>query len=148
METENGGAPFGDGLKSWLVKSPGFNADKVHTPLWLVLQSGPISGVLSHWEMFSRLRRLGKPVELYVMPDVEHGSHNPQNPRQVVALQQGEVDWFDFWLNGREDPDPKKADQYVRWRKLRALHEADLAELKAAAPKASATVNASVMATH
>jgi hypothetical protein len=28
------------------------------------------------------------------------------------------VDWFDFWLNGHEDPDPEKADQYRRWRGL------------------------------
>jgi hypothetical protein len=35
------------------------------------------------------------------------------------------VDWFDFWLNGREDPDLKKAEQYERWRKLRELHEAN-----------------------
>jgi hypothetical protein len=29
------------------------------------------------------------------------------------------VDWFDFWLNSHEDPDPSKAEQYSRWRKLR-----------------------------
>jgi len=36
------------------------------------------------------------------------------------------VDWFSFWLKGEEDPDPAKAEQYKRWRKLRQQHEADL----------------------
>jgi hypothetical protein len=40
-----------------------------------------------------------------------------------MASQQGDVDWFDFWLNGHEDPDPTKADQYIRWRELRNLQE-------------------------
>jgi hypothetical protein len=29
------------------------------------------------------------------------------------------VDWYDFWLNGHDDPDPAKAEQYARWRELR-----------------------------
>ena len=125
METENGGAPFGEGLKQWLARSPSFNVEGSHTPLRIVLQSGPISFVLTLWEMFARLRRLEKPVELYVMPDVEHGSHLPQNPRQVAALIQGTVDWFDFWLNGHEDPDPARGEQYARWHKLRELQKKD-----------------------
>jgi hypothetical protein len=30
------------------------------------------------------------------------------------------VDWFDFWLNGHEETQPAKANQYTRWRALRA----------------------------
>jgi len=30
------------------------------------------------------------------------------------ASQQGNVDWFRFWLKGEEDPDPAKAEQYAR----------------------------------
>jgi dipeptidyl aminopeptidase/acylaminoacyl peptidase len=33
FEDINGGAPFGNGLKSWLKYSPGFNLDKVTTPV-------------------------------------------------------------------------------------------------------------------
>ena len=118
-----GARPFGDGLKVWLERAPAFNADKVRTPLRLQIESGGLSTVLAKWEMFSRLRQLGKPVEFYVIPDVEHGSHGLQNPAQCLAAQQGAVDWFDFWLNGREDLDPKKAQQYARWRKLRELQQ-------------------------
>jgi len=33
--------------------------------------------------------------------------------------QQGNVDWFVFWLKGEEDPASGKREQYARWRKLR-----------------------------
>jgi hypothetical protein len=61
---------------------------------------------------------------MYVMPQVDtHPSHNPQNPRQIIAIQDGVIDWFSFWLTGREDPDPNKRIQYERWRRLRDLRE-------------------------
>jgi dipeptidyl aminopeptidase/acylaminoacyl peptidase len=121
-----GTPPFGEGLKIWLQNAPGFNVEKIHTPLRMVEQSGGLFGVLAKWEIFSRLRYLNKPVEFYVVPDSEHGSHATQNPAQILAVQQGSVDWFDFWLNEYEDSSPQKAQQYERWRKLRQLHEADL----------------------
>jgi len=37
-----------------------------------------------------------------------------------MVSQQGNVDWFCFWLKGEEDPDPTKAEQYKRWRELRS----------------------------
>lgn len=125
----NGGAPFGEGLLRWIQHAPGFNADRVRAPLRKVEQSFGLYGVLLRWEMFSRLRYLGKPVELYVVPDFERGAHNTQNPRQIAALMQGSVDWFDFWLNDYERPDPAAASQYARWRQLRersnAIKDAD-----------------------
>jgi hypothetical protein len=120
----NGGAPFGEGLQRWLEHAPGFNADRIRAPLWKVAQQGGRFSVLAGWEIFSRLRYLKKPAEYYVMPDAEHhGAHNTQNPRQLRAVQEGSVDWFDFWLNGHEEADDKKSSQYERWRKLRQLHE-------------------------
>lgn len=119
----NGGEPFGDGLLSWLKNAPAFNADKVRTPLRLVEQSFGRYGALLRWEWFSRLRYLHKPVEMYLPPDPEHGAHNIQNPRQIAALMQGSIDWFEFWLRDYEDPSPAKAAQYERWRKLRAMTE-------------------------
>jgi dipeptidyl aminopeptidase/acylaminoacyl peptidase len=116
-----GASPFGPGLQQWVKRSPGFNADKIRAPLRLQLESGGLHHALSQWELFSRLRQLKRPVEFYIIPDVENGSHALQNPRQVYAAQQGAVDWFDFWLNGYEDADPKKAEQYARWRQLRDL---------------------------
>jgi len=117
----NGAAPFGEGLQAWFQRAPGFNAERIRTPLRLQVESGGLSYALSKWEMFVRLRRLGKPVELYIIPEIERGSHALQNPKQCQAAQEGAVDWFDFWLNDHEDASEKKDDQYVRWRALRDL---------------------------
>jgi hypothetical protein len=35
-----------------------------------------------------------------------------------LESQQGDVDWFRFWLQGYVDPDPSKRGQYRRWAKL------------------------------
>ena len=65
---------------------------------------------------FTALRENGWPVEMYVFPD-EH--HIKWQPAHRLAIYQRNLDWFDFWLNGREDPDPGKVVQYDRWRALR-----------------------------
>ncbi|HET9445548.1 MAG TPA: hypothetical protein VFO35_04770, partial [Steroidobacteraceae bacterium] len=38
-----------------------------------------------------------------------------------LAVYNRNVDWFRFWLQDIEDPEPGKAEQYERWRKLRQL---------------------------
>jgi Prolyl oligopeptidase family len=120
--------PFGDGLKTWLDESPAFNVERVRTPLQLLLYSASEGNTtfLWHWEMFSRLRFLHKPVELYVIPDIKHGSHQSQNPRQQLALQGRALDWWRFWLLDEEDADEGKREQYASWHVLRDQHAADL----------------------
>jgi hypothetical protein len=117
----NGAEAFGPGLANWLSEATGFNADRVRTPIRLQVNSGSGPGwALSHWELYSRLRRLSLPAELYVAPLMGQGTHNLQNPGQRMATVGGAVDWYDFWLNGHEDPDTAKAEQYQRWRRLKA----------------------------
>ena len=116
QEGLNGGPPFGAGLKSWIEHSPGFNIDRVRTPL-LITALRPNS-ILGEWEWFAGLRRLGKPVEMIY---IEDGSHELEKPWDRMISQGANVDWFTFWLKGEEDPDPAKVAQYVRWRELRNL---------------------------
>jgi hypothetical protein len=40
------------------------------------------------------------------------------NPLARLVTQGGAVDWYRFWLQGYEDPDPAKAEQYERWEDL------------------------------
>ena len=119
----NGGAqPFGTGLQEWLKRAPGFNADHIHTPLRLIGQSGGAELLMAKWEIYSRLRYLHKPVEFYMMADANtHPAHVPQNPRQIMGVQEGVIDWFSFWLLGREDSNPAKREQYQRWHAFAAL---------------------------
>jgi hypothetical protein len=115
----NGGPAFGAGLQTWLAHAPGFNAEHMHVPLMMIGQSGGIVQIIGEWEVYSRLRHLNKPVQMYMMPQADkHPAHNTQNPRQIIAVQQKAIDWVDFWLTGREDSRPDRREQYTRWHRL------------------------------
>lgn len=120
METIYGAAPFGAGLKRWEEQAPGFHLDQVQTPV-RIEAINPMS-VLQEWELYASLRTLDKPVDLIYFP---HGTHIHQKPLERLESQQGDVDWFRFWLQGYESPNPDDPDQYKRWERLRELRDAD-----------------------
>jgi dipeptidyl aminopeptidase/acylaminoacyl peptidase len=127
-EQRNGSEPFGAGLKDWLEHAPTFNVEHIRTPLLLMVTdsfAGRGAPLAMQWEMFSRLRHLKKPVELYVIPNIERGSHNLQNPTQVLALQQRTMDWWLYWLKDQRDPSESKRQQYAAWDRLRTLRDED-----------------------
>jgi hypothetical protein len=113
-----GGQPFGEGLRAWLQESPGFNLDKIGAPVRVEAYGAP--SLIYNWEAYAALRLQGKPVDLLFFPDARHVLTTPQ---ERFASEQGNVDWFTFWLKGDEDPDPTKAEQYSRWHGLRKLQE-------------------------
>lgn len=117
-EQLNGGkAPFSRaGLQLWLRESPSFNLDKVQAPLRLVALQ-PFSP-LECWEWFVGLRLQHKPVELIELPDA---SHLLVKPWEREVAQGGLVDWFAFWLKGEANNDPKKSQEFARWRRLSNL---------------------------
>lgn len=119
----NGTDPQGAGLKAWLDRAPGFNVDRIRTPLRIQSESEQGSGLIQGWEIFSGLRELDAPVEYYVLPNVHRSSHTIQNPHQVMVNQTGVVDWHAFWLLDHEDDDARKAEQYRRWRQLRTKRD-------------------------
>jgi dipeptidyl aminopeptidase/acylaminoacyl peptidase len=110
----NGGLPFGSGLDSWIKSSPGFNLDKVTAPVRLEYYGW--GGFLGGWQTFSGLTLLKKPVDFIWLP---YGTHLLVKPWERLVSQQGNVDWFDFWLNGEIDRDPSKRAEYERWEQLR-----------------------------
>jgi|HubBroStandDraft_1064217.scaffolds.fasta_scaffold06957_1 dipeptidyl aminopeptidase/acylaminoacyl peptidase len=109
----DGHKPFGQGLRHWIKRCSGFNTDRVQTPVRIVAQR-PLT-VLGEWEWFSALSILGKPVEMVLMQNDAHELVKPWD--RYISLE-GNVDWFDFWLNGHEDPDPEKSAQYRRWESM------------------------------
>jgi hypothetical protein len=115
-EKTNGGMPLGDHLISWSRSAPNFALDKAKTPL--LISSLETGELLAQWETYSWLRRLQKPVDMLWLKK-ESAPHIVVKPRERYISQQSAVDWFDFWLNGHEDPDPQKQEQYARWRALR-----------------------------
>lgn len=63
------------------------------------------------------LRAFGRPVEQIVYADEGHVKTQPRNRLEIYRRN---VQWFEFWLAGREDPDPVDPDQYARWRNPRS----------------------------
>jgi dipeptidyl aminopeptidase/acylaminoacyl peptidase len=115
-----GAKPFGQGLRQWFELAPSFHLDRVHTPL-MITAITPLS-ILEEWEIYSSLYQQHKPVDLIYIPK---GQHILQRPSERVASQQVTVDWFRFWLQDYEDPDPSKHLQYIRWRGIRDMQQAN-----------------------
>lgn len=72
------------------------------------------------WILYS-LEWLKKPVDAFAFRNVQHP---PVEAHDRYVQQELTVDWFDFWLNGAESDDPRKAEQYKRWRDLRKKKDA------------------------
>lgn len=98
----------------WRDMSLAQNAARIDTPLLMQLSDKEFRLAL---EAFSALREQHKPVEMYVFPEEAHIKWQPVHRR---AVYERNLDWFSFWLQGTEDPDPEKAEQYARWRVLRS----------------------------
>lgn len=98
FEKINEAKPIRDGLQKWFALAPGFHLDRVKTPL-RIEAIGPRS-VLLEWEIYSSLQQQGKAADLIYIPD---GQHILQRPLDRLASQQGNVDWFQFWLEGSAD---------------------------------------------
>ena len=113
MERIRETSPFGNGLKKWMKEAPDFHLDQVEAPVRIeAINPG---SVLQEWELYASLRMQKKPVDFIYFP---HGTHIHQKPLERLESQQGSIDWFRFWLQGYEDPDPEKRAQYERWRAL------------------------------
>jgi dipeptidyl aminopeptidase/acylaminoacyl peptidase len=92
--------------------SPTFRAARAAGPMLQQVAGGHST----QFELNAALRDAGVPTELVYYPDESHLFHQPRN--RLTAMQEN-IDWFDFWLLGKEDSDPAKAEQYGRWRAMR-----------------------------
>jgi len=118
-----GGPPFSPkGYEMRRKYSIERNADKIDTPYLLQVADQEAYVTMAN---YNALQDAGKPVEMYIYPDEYHVKWQPAHKYLVYRRN---LDWFNFWLRGVEDPAPEKAGQYKRWRKLRELHKANLKE--------------------
>ncbi len=113
-----GAAPVDGGLNTWLASSPVFNISEISTPIRFEAVSPTVTSFM--WEPFALLRYLRKPAEFV---QIDFGTHPLSNPEERLASQGGAIDWFRFWLQDYEDPNPAKTEQYKRWCELRRLQE-------------------------
>lgn len=124
-EDMTGARPWGEQLQTWVERDPSMHTDRIRAALRLE-DYGPAS-VRTHWDIYVLLRRQHKPVEQIVFPK---GSHQLRRPAERKESLGGTVDWFDFWLNDHEDPDPVKAAQYQRWREMKQERDVGLERLR------------------
>ncbi len=101
--------PYGDTGAFWRPVSIALNASKIHTPLLMQLADDESDFGL---EAFSSFRLAGHPIDIYVFPD-EH--HIKWQPAHRLAIYRRNLEWFDYWLLGKRDPDPLKAGHYAAW---------------------------------
>jgi dipeptidyl aminopeptidase/acylaminoacyl peptidase len=131
VDTMYGGPPYGNTLKNWTDYSVSFNVDRIHSPLLIETmgkgalfdrRNSPPFGVSHPFELFTGLNLLHKPVEFYYYPNEDH---QPDDPQARLANLQRNLDWYRFWLQGYERPNPEDPDQYKRWEHLRDLQDAE-----------------------
>lgn len=113
----NGAKPFGAGLQLWLRHSPDFHMQDVHTPLLVNALGRGGDSLIFMWEPYALLHYLGKPVDLVVLNSNPY-EHVLTEPAVRMASQGGTVDWFRFWLQGYESPNPIMPAEYRRWEML------------------------------
>ena len=94
----------------WRELSPAHYAEDCRPPILMQMAEQEYRSVI---EYYVRLRRAGTGVELWVYP---HEPHIKFQPHHKLSVYDRNSDWFRFWLSGWEDPDPRKAKQYQRWR--------------------------------
>ncbi|MFP5227306.1 MAG: hypothetical protein ACLGXA_06720 [Acidobacteriota bacterium] len=111
----NGASPWGNGLRRWMEHSPLFNIDRITCPIRL--EAYGMSSLLAMWPWYSLLTEREMPADLILLPDAPH---EIVKPWERLVAQQGNVDWFAFWLAGQEDASPIKAEQYARWHRYRS----------------------------
>lgn len=106
------GGRFAEAKQSWLERETTFNVEKIDTPV-LFIGSDDVYAL----ETVGSFKANRKAFEFLVFPELVH---NLKRPRQREASMAANVDWMSFWLQGFEDPDSSKKDQYARWRKIRS----------------------------
>lgn len=117
----NGGPPYGVSLAKWVEHSPLFSISAVASPIRLECYG--MDSVLGLWSWYSLLSQKGMPVDMVVLP---HAPHLLVKPWERMVSQQGNVDWFSFWLKGEEASPSEKRTQYARWEGLRSLLQDEL----------------------
>jgi hypothetical protein len=75
---------------------------------------------LAAMEHYEAMQHYGIPVDFFIYPNDGHVTEHPEH--RFISLQRN-LDWFEFWLLGKENDALSKDDQYPRWRQLRTLSE-------------------------
>jgi tetratricopeptide (TPR) repeat protein len=123
------GGPFWQNKENWLKHDVRFNADRAEAPMLFVgsIYAGQVLETSARGlakQTIAALQANRRPIE-YVF---YRGAHTIRGASQRKAAMDLNVDWMNFWIQGKEDSDPSKAEQYKRWRMIREKNEQRKAE--------------------
>jgi dipeptidyl aminopeptidase/acylaminoacyl peptidase len=107
----------------WREISASLNASRITAPL--LINTADSELVISAF-LYQRLKDLKRPVEMFVYANEQHTKNQPKHRLEIY---QRNLDWFNFWLQDKEDRDPNKAKQYERWRAMRRRGEPAMSAL-------------------
>jgi dipeptidyl aminopeptidase/acylaminoacyl peptidase len=110
--------PEGAGRDYWSKIDIAEHVDSIEAPILLNLAAVETSGAL---HLIRHMAEAGKPYDAYVFPNETHIKWQPAHLR---VIQERNLDWFRFWLQGYEDSNPSKTLQYAHWRRLREQQNA------------------------
>jgi dipeptidyl aminopeptidase/acylaminoacyl peptidase len=111
------GPPEGEDAAKWQKISSALSVQRILSPL---LINAAESEYLIDMELINTLRQTNKPVQMFIYAGELHLKNQPKHRYEIYERN---VDWFNFWLEGKEDRHPAKAEQYMRWHELRKLSE-------------------------
>jgi len=98
--------------KRWRKASLAYQLDRIKAPILFQLPEQEYRMTLDYsLPLVHRYQ-----ADIYVFPDETHIKFQP---RHKLAVYERNVDWFRFWLQGYEDPNPDKAGQYRIWREMK-----------------------------
>jgi hypothetical protein len=113
--------------KRWRLLSPDANLGKIRAPILMQMPEQEYVTALEYAIPLINDHR----ADLYVFPNEPHLKFQP---RHKLAAYERNLDWFRFWLQGYEDPDLAKAEQYKHWEEMRASQIATRPSRKRSAP--------------
>jgi dipeptidyl aminopeptidase/acylaminoacyl peptidase len=96
----------------WRKRSPAYQLDRIKAPILFQLPEKEYRDTLDYAIPLIRRHQ----ADMYVFPQETHIKYQPKHK---LAVYERNVDWFRFWLQGYEDPSPKKAGQYRIWREMK-----------------------------
>lgn len=105
----------------WQVISPTFHLDEIRAPILMQMPEQEYIDALDYAIPLIRRRQ----ADLYVFPNEPHQKFEPKHK---LAAYERNLDWFRFWLQRYEDPDPGKAEQYKHWEEMRSARAATWGE--------------------
>jgi dipeptidyl aminopeptidase/acylaminoacyl peptidase len=115
-------APFGEGLAWWQPIDIAQHVGDICAPILFNIADQEVFTVIP---LLRRLEDANRPFDAYVFPGEYHEKWQAAHRATIYRRN---FDWFRFWLQDYEDPDPAKAEQYQRWRHLRELWDSDRAK--------------------